>query len=80
MSSSGVMPFSAPGRSYRIVQAFPAGATVIAHNLGNSSIQVDLRDQATGDWIDCLVTETSSNTCTISMGVAVSLARLTIQS
>lgn len=70
---------AATSNSFRVVQTLVPGANIITHNLANSVIMVEVRDNTTGDEISVMVGETSANTCTITVLSSVASARITIK-
>jgi hypothetical protein len=69
---------SNPNDVVRVVQPLVAGINVITHNLGFSSVQVQVWNNATGSPISVRVVAESTNSVTISVPVAVAMARINI--
>jgi hypothetical protein len=62
----------------RVSQPLVAGNNVITHNFGFSSVEVEVRNSATGDTISARVVAEGLNTVTLFVPVAVASARITI--
>jgi hypothetical protein len=73
---SGVQ--SNPNDVVRVVQPLVAGINAITHNLGFSPVQVQVWNNATGSSISVRVVAESTNSVTISVPVAVAMARINI--
>lgn len=65
---------------FRVVAALVAGDNTITHNLGlsDSSVIVDVRDNATGAIISARVTAEASNSITLNVAAAITNVRITI--
>lgn len=62
----------------RVVQPLVAGINVIVHNLGFSPVQVQVWNNSTGSAISVRVVAESTSSVTISVPVAVAMARINI--
>jgi hypothetical protein len=62
----------------RVTQPLVAGNNVIAHNLGFSPVEVEVRNAATGAIITARVIAETLNNITLFVPVAVASARITI--
>jgi hypothetical protein len=63
---------------FRVVQPLVAGNNIIAHNLGFSPVEVEVRNNATGGTISATVVAESTNSVTLFVPVAVASARISI--
>jgi hypothetical protein len=63
---------------FRVVQPLVAGNNVITHGLGYSPVMVEVRNNANGAIISHNVVAESTNSVTISVGVAVAFARISV--
>jgi hypothetical protein len=64
---------------FRVVQALVVGPNVITHNLGQSAVMVEVRDNVTGADIAVAVTGETTTTTTINVSLAVAAARISIR-
>jgi hypothetical protein len=66
---------------FRVVQPLVAGNNVITHNLGFAPVMVEVRNNnAAGAIITHGIVAESTNSVTISVGVAVAMVRISIDS
>jgi hypothetical protein len=63
---------------FRVVQPLVAGNNVITHNGGFAVTQCEVRNNANGAIITHNVVAESTNSITISVGVGVSMARVSL--
>jgi hypothetical protein len=63
---------------FRVVQPLVAGNNVITHNLGFAPVECEIRNNANGAIITHNVVAESTNSVTVSVGVAVLLAKISI--